>query len=87
MFRLERPSLGHQIRVRGGWCQWIHRTLQGDHLIYMKEIVVFIMYRSEVGGVDHVVLYINVIYQIIFTALFHGSHTFHSDSRMCGMPN
>ena len=26
VFRLERSSLGHQVRIRGGWCHWIHRT-------------------------------------------------------------
>ena len=47
VFRLERSSLGHQVRIRGGWCHWIHRTPQGDHLIYRQEIVAFILYRSE----------------------------------------
>ena len=47
VFRLERSSLGHQVRIRGGWCHWIHRTPQGDHLIYRQEIVAVIMYRSE----------------------------------------
>ena len=47
VFRLERSSLGHQVRIRGGWCLWVHRTPQGDHLIYRQGTVAFIMYRSE----------------------------------------
>ena len=26
VFRLERSSLGHQVRITGGWCHWIQRT-------------------------------------------------------------
>ena len=48
VFRLERSSLGHQVRIRRGWCRWIHRTPWGDHLTYRQEIVVFILYRSEI---------------------------------------
>ena len=47
VFRLERSSLGHQVRIRRGWRRWIHRTPQGDQLIYRQEIVAFILYRSE----------------------------------------
>ena len=47
VFRLEKSSLGHQVRIRGRWCRWIHRTPQGDHLIYGQEIVTFILYTSE----------------------------------------
>ena len=47
VFNLEWSSLGHQGRISGGQCRWIHRTVQGDHLIYRQDIVVFILYRSE----------------------------------------
>ena len=47
VFCMERSSLGHQVRIRRGWCRWIHRAPQGDHLIYMQEIVAFVLYRSE----------------------------------------
>ena len=47
VFRLERSSLGHQVRIRRGWFRRIHRTPWGDHLIYRQEIVAFILYRSE----------------------------------------
>ena len=46
VFRLEKSSLGHQVRIRGGWCLWIRRTPWGDHLIYRQEIVAFILYRN-----------------------------------------
>ena len=47
VFGVERSSLGHQVRINGVWCHWIHRTPQGDHLIYRQEIVAFIQYRTE----------------------------------------
>ena len=40
-------SLRHQVRIRRRWCRWIHRTPQGEHLIYKQEIVAFKLYRSE----------------------------------------
>ena len=46
VFRLERSYLGHPVRIRGGWWQWLHRTPQGDHLTYMQDIVAFILYRN-----------------------------------------
>ena len=48
MFRLERSSPGHQVRIRGMWSHRIHRTPQGDHLICRQEIVASILYRNEI---------------------------------------
>ena len=47
VFRLERSSLGHQVRIMRGWYHWNHRTPQGDHLVYRQEIVAFNLYRNE----------------------------------------